>query len=358
MLQQACARWIWERLQKQTRPIVLYGMGDGADKALACLAAYGISIAGVFASDAFVRGQIYRGYQVQTLAQLEESLGEMVVLLCFATERPDVLLQIEQVAERHTLLVPDFPVCGEELFTPAFCRAHMEEIQQAENLLADEWSRLVLRNVLAAKLTGEPHLLRTCESDRSEVYSQLLPLGAEEIFFDAGAYTGDTVEEFVRRVNGQFAHILAAEPDKRNFAKLLYTVERLGISDRTECIQAGIWSGTDKLPFLHRSGRQAALSSADRTESKIAVDSVDHLLAGRQATLLKFDVEGAEREALLGSADTIRTYRPKLAVAAYHRREDLFALVLLIHQICPHYRIFLRHHPYLPGWETNLYCTI
>ena len=48
--------------------------------------------------------------------------------------------------------------------------------------------------------------------------------------------------------------------------------------------------------------------------------------------------------------------KPKLNFAAYHRTEDIFRLPLLIHALNPTYRIFLRHHPYIPAWDTNLYC--
>lgn len=47
---------VWTRLQAETRPVVLYGMGDGADKILDRFAQLGIAAAGVFASDEFVRG--------------------------------------------------------------------------------------------------------------------------------------------------------------------------------------------------------------------------------------------------------------------------------------------------------------
>ena len=41
----------WEELKEAKLPIVLYGMGDGADRILAALTAHGLQAAGVFASD-------------------------------------------------------------------------------------------------------------------------------------------------------------------------------------------------------------------------------------------------------------------------------------------------------------------
>ncbi len=54
---------------------------------------------------------------------------------------------------------------------------------------------------------------------------------------------------------------------------------------------------------------------------------------------------------------TLRLFAPKLNLAAYHRFEDIFRLPLLIKKLNPDYQIYLRHHPYIPAWDTNLYCT-
>lgn len=85
------------------------------------------------------------------------------------------------------------------------------------------------------------------------------------------------------------------------------------------------------------------------------VCAVDDLLCGSRADVIKLDVEGAEYEALLGCRKTIETYRPRLMVSAYHRNEDLFALPLLIRRMHPEYRVYLRHHRYIPAWETCFY---
>ena len=63
----------------------------------------------------------------------------------------------------------------------------------------------------------------------------------------------------------------------------------------------------------------------------------------------------AEREAIAGARQTIERERPKLNIAAYHRSEDFFELPLLIHSLCKDYALYLRHHPYVPAWDTNLY---
>ena len=73
-------------------------------------------------------------------------------------------------------------------------------------------------------------------------------------------------------------------------------------------------------------------------------------------TYIKMDVEGSEALALRGGMHTLKQYKPKLNIACYHRSEDLYTLPLLIHELQPDYKIYIRRHPCLPCWDLNLYC--
>ena len=75
----------------------------------------------------------------------------------------------------------------------------------------------------------------------------------------------------------------------------------------------------------------------------------------RNTDFIKYDVEGSEYEALLGSQKTIQRCAPKLLVSLYHRSEDLFVLPRLVKQLNPSYRLYLRKLPYIPAWDLNLY---
>ena len=111
-------------------------------------------------------------------------------------------------------------------------------------------------------------------------------------------------------------------------------------------MQAGAWNEDTVKCFTDQAGRQSRVAGQGKETQMRALDSV---LSGRPCTYLKMDVEGAEREAIAGAEKTIRQYAPKLNIAAYHRSEDF------IHALQPSYRLYLRHHPYVPAWDTNLY---
>jgi hypothetical protein len=81
---------------------------------------------------------------------------------------------------------------------------------------------------------------------------------------------------------------------------------------------------------------------------------LDEILLSRHPTYIKFDIEGAEHDALLGATATLQSDMPVLAVSAYHKPEDLWDLPLLIRAIRPDYRMYLRRYSD-ERWETVLY---
>ena len=64
---------VWQRLQSCRKPVVIYGMGDGAVKILRVMEQYGIRPAALFASDDFARGNLFMGYKVEKLRDIRRA---------------------------------------------------------------------------------------------------------------------------------------------------------------------------------------------------------------------------------------------------------------------------------------------
>ena len=341
---------VWRALSECGQPIALYGMGDGADKVLSAFERFGIKPAAVMASDAFVRGQYFHGFKVKKLGELEAELGEFTVALCFASQLPEVISAIKNVASRHRLLVPTVPVFGDTLFDGGFIDSNIQKIKAAHDLFEDELSRRVYSTVLKFYHTGDISLLDGITTPKSEAFKNILKPGKDEFYVDLGAYNGDTIDEFLSYSGGTYRKILALEPNAKNFAKLR---ARCGEMERTELLPLGAWSCNTTLLFNNKAGRNSAIAEKG-AETRVA--AVDSLLNGGRPDYIKADVEGAEYETLTGLKNTLESCKPKLNFSAYHRFEDLFRLPLLIKDLNPGYKIYLRHHPYIPAWDTNIYC--
>lgn len=346
---------LWEYLQTVQKPIFLYGMGNGADKILAAMAQYGVSANGVFASEEFLRGHSFHGFPVQSLAQVRAQFGrEFVILLAFGTFREPLLSYLYDLAKEQECYAPDVPVCADDptLFTPDTIRAHEADFDRVYQRLADDCSRQTFVDVLNFKISGKPAYLERSTTDPEEAFA-LLSLGEDEDYVDLGAYNGDTVASFLAHTNGKYRSVLALEPDRKNYKKLVRTLQTLGVPAEA-AVQAGAWSREDVLYFSARAGRSSSLSFAGGKPARMV--AVDDLLGGRRASFVKLDVEGAEEQALLGLRQTIARHRPKLLLSLYHRNSDLWKLPLLLEALAGEgYRLYFRHHPYLPAWDLNLY---
>ncbi len=353
---------LWDHLRQTEKKIVLYGMGDGAEKIKAVLDEIGVPTADVMASDEFVRGHSFMGYRVKKLSEIEQLYGDdFIILVCFGSQLPEVMEHIYAVAQKHELYAPNVPVVGDGLFTLDYAKEHRAELEKVYLMLADEQSKLVFENVIKYKLSGRLDLLRSCETPREEMFD-LLQIGGEETYVDLGAYNGDTIVEFLNETGMNFRKIYAMEPDHKNYIKLKRRLYMIG-SGLLEAYNAGAWDCETTMRFSLRAGRSSKVDNAEpaRTNNparyrEISMMSVDHILRGDAATFIKYDVEGSEQKAIDGSRQTISAHRPKLSVALYHRNEDMFAIPLQLAAINKKYRFYLRHHPYIPDWDTNLYC--
>lgn len=352
--------FLWEYLRDTDKTVVMYGMGNGADKILSICDRYGINVADFFASDGFVRGHLFHGKRVLSYSEVCEKYGKenLIVLLSFASSLPDVLANIYRIADECELYAPDVPVCGEELFDRAFFENNESKINSVAAILADEKSREVFSNVINYKKSGDIAFLRNGHSDFAEVYGELLHAESFEKIADLGAYNGDTLREIA-----PFAPLLkeaiAFEPDRRNHKKL----SEYGLSEdrfKITPIKAAAWSERDVLLFDGSGNRNSTLISkgleVNRPPKTVEVEaeSIDNALGGEVVDYIKFDVEGAEREAILGGEKTIARYSPALMVSLYHRSGDMFELPLMINEMFPGYKFYIRRREYIPAWDTVL----
>lgn len=337
---------IWNALQTEKRPILIYGTGNGADKIIDELNRLGIVISGIFASSGFVRSRSFRGFQVISLEEAEERFGDFVALLSFGSNRPEVLENIRYLAKKHHLCAPEVPVCDCEIFNLEYAKKHADELYKAFSLLCDEQSKKVFEQTTLFKLDGDIGRLFSCETPEDEAFDNILKLKSGDSFLDLGAYNGDTVLDFAKRV-GNVGHITAVEPDPKSFAKLTRNTSEIDLVR----INAAISDVCGTIPFSFKSSRGSVVGGNER----IPAVSIDYLCADRRFDYIKFDVEGKELDAIVGGENTIKKDRPKMLISAYHKSDDYFSIPLKINKINPEYKIYMRHYPYIPAWDTNFY---
>lgn len=346
---------VWKILGREHRPIVVYGMGNGADKLLLQFEKYGIPYADFMASDGFVRGHTFHGVRVKSLSEIRALYPEFVIVLSFASNREEVLSLFSSLDESFDMYIPDMPVAGQQYFTSEFYNENYQKIKAAYDALEDDFSRKLFSSILHFKLTGKLQYLLSYTSKKEEIYS-LLPKDSIRTILDGGAYNGDTAKEFLLEF-GNIERILAIEPDPKTFKRLCRTasdalVARGKIIPIHAALSAYVGEGV-----VHASGnRNSSLvgASYEHREQIIPTLTIDKICGEDRVDFIKLDVEGEEQNALVGAEETINKQQPSLLISVYHRSEDIFSLILHMKQGFPAYRLYLRRIACVPAWEIDL----
>lgn len=342
---------VWEKLRRTKDPIIMYGTGNGADKVLDILEERGIKIDGVTASSTFVRNRTFRGFQVMPISYFEEQYETLTFIITFGSSIPEVMENIFSLSKKHTVLVPCVPVIGTEVCDEKFLNKNKEQIEKAYSLLADDFSREIFCGYIDFVFGGNLENLKKITTTEDEAFNNILELSEDETYVDIGAYRGDTVDTFLSYTNGKYSNIICAEPDGKTYKKLVEHCESL---DNFKALNVAVTNIDGKIGFSDAHGRQSAIGGEKITDSV----TLNTLCKGYSPTYIKIDSEGCENEILSAGKDIFKNFSPKLNIAAYHKFSDIFSLPILINSISPRYKIHLRHHPYIPAWDTLFYCTV
>ena len=171
-------------------------------------------------------------------------------------------------------------------------------------------------------------------------YFDLPAPACDEVFVDCGCYDFATSIDFMQWCCGNSSRIVAFEPDNVSAQVCRQRAHSLAVP--AEIIEAGAYNTDSTASFtpFHSGGSRFL---ADGT-SRVATVRIDDVLKGDRATFIKMDIEGTESEALRGAEETIRKWKPTLAISVYHKKDDVLNLPELILSFADDYTLYLRHY--------------
>lgn len=230
-----------------------------------------------------------------------------------------------------------------------------ENIEKVRNLLFEKKSLDIFNAIVNLRTVGDWSILETIEIPTEQYFiNDILNFTEHEIFVDLGAYLGDSIKGFVDITNNKYKQIISFEPCL-SYYKILNKYIIKSRFNNVMTYNLGTWNELDVIRFEDDMKTCPKISKSG--EHFVNVDSLDNLLLDIPVTFIKMDIEGAEKNTILGAKELIRKYKPKLAVCIYHKTEDLYELPLLLKEIVPEYKFFIRHHSHYIT-ETVLYALI
>lgn len=189
-------------------------------------------------------------------------------------------------------------------------------------------------------------------SDKCQYFDVFKPEDSE-VFVDAGAYDGGTIEEFIKWTGGKYERVIALEPLNDMCSHIEERCKTEGWHN-IDLQEVAAWNKEESLFFEEE--RAGSKIDENGTISVRGMD-IDRIVEGKRVTFIKMDIEGSERKALEGARNAIQKYRPKLAISLYHKPEDIVELPAYILELVPEYKFYIRHYR-SDVCETVLYAVI
>jgi len=257
-------------------------------------------------------------------------------------QHPDeVLLQIKEVYESLEddkskmtyLLVWLYTLLKDETLSNIFDR---EEIV---NVTEDEI------NWKGYSLKGLGKNFSNIEELHYEIYKMKHVYPEEgDIVFDIGAYVGDTAAFFAFYV-GNKGKVYSFEPIKANYDLLIENIKLNKLDNIVIPVNSGCSKTTKTMGGVSiEQGAPWSFLTENTDDEEVDVVSIDDFAQSNNINkidLIKMDVEGHERDVILGAKKVINEYKPKMVICLYHKTEDLIELPLLMKKFGG-YKFYIR----------------
>ncbi len=265
--------------------------------------------------------------------------------------------QLSQIGVQNIISANNiFQIFSEELLpyyhfeVPEFYNNAKSKIKEAFSYLKDNESKEQYYKHLKARIGYSFNELPEATTYNQYFPEDIIQLSEPEIFLDCGAFTGDTLNDYLKYAKVPFKKYICLEPDPKNLIALNYNIDSKSLSN-VQVIEIAVGNENALLKFDATGGGGAGLSETGSINVKcVRIDD----FFNEEFTFMKFDIEGAELSALKGAYNTIHKYKPKLAVCIYHLPNDLWEIILYIKEQFPFYDLSVRTHQY-DGLDFVLY---
>ena len=236
--------------------------------------------------------------------------------------------------------LPILPVA----FWPQFAaeyKCHSADYAKLRDRLADQASVDLYDNLIQFRINSDLQAMAAYQFDPlNQYFEPFLDLRENgETFVDVGSFDGRTSLEFAARAPN-FEHIYAFEPSPKNIRQIEENLAVLG-ENKFTLFPFGLADREGQIDFNSNLGSSSRASNSGDTQ--VTIRPLDALKL-KNPTMIKMDIEGGETHALFGGINTIRKYRPRLAISVYHRYDDLRLIPHIVGETGVPYKVYLRHY--------------
>lgn len=280
-------------------------------------------------------------------------LDQIVVLIC-SMQTANIAKQLNDLGIKNYFAYFFLDLPSELRETCDQPEINKSDIDWFVNRLEDEKSKIIVQEIIQKRKSGFFDYTDIRSLGSEYFNSDIFEISENEVFVDGGGFDGDTIEEFSEFTKGKYKRIYSFEPQKNKAEIIKNKLWRYG--DKVVLFEKGLYDCSTELYFSDGNASLSGRIEDAKTHNVITTIDIDSAI-NEEVSFIKMDIEGAELKALQGAAETIKRYKPKLAICIYHKPEDIWEIPKYIDSLVPEYKFFVRHF----GWRytsTVLYCTL
>lgn len=182
-----------------------------------------------------------------------------------------------------------------------------------------------------------------------------------DVVLDLGGSYGDTALYFAHMVgaNGKVYSFEFIPGSIEIFEKNLDLNETL--KPRIAIIDNPLWNESDREIYFKDQGaasqvRFEKFEGFEGTRKTVTIDDFVERHGVEKVDFIKTDIEGAEPYTIEGAVQTLKKFKPKLAISIYHGMDDFVGIIDQIDALNLGYKFYLGHASIYSS-ETVLFCT-
>lgn len=310
-------------------------------------------------------GEVFAGQKVYSIDGLAD-IENLVIYIATnnVTFKREIMYTLEKYSMENAVLACRGVVYG----AGEYDTVKMGELQKVNDSkikyvmehLGDRKSKETYKNLLNYRITNDRTMIEEVYENSHKQYfpvQEFLNHCENEVFIDAGGFDGGTTIDFLEWSNYQYKKVYILEADDTMY-DICCEVVNINKLSNVEVIKKAAYSCEKQLYFDNSNFASGSGKIVEENENNnggwVEAVSIDNLL--EEATFIKMDIEGAEKEALIGAEATIRKCHPKLAISVYHKEDDLWEIPYYLMKKYPFYKFYLRQYTPITV-ETVLYAT-
>ena len=189
------------------------------------------------------------------------------------------------------------------------------------------------------------YIIKQYEYNKS---GKVIKAETDDVVIDAGGCWGDTALFFANEV-GAKGKVYVFEFIPNNIGIMQKNLSlNIDLEKRIEIIPQPLWNEPDTKIYFKDFGPASEVRSEpfEGMDGESVTTTIDDLVKDKQlekVDFIKMDIEGAETNAIKGAAETIKKFKPKLAITLYHSVEDFERIPKLVKELVPAYKFYFSH---------------